>query len=132
MNEIIQDKNELSTAKRMEIVDGSLWFKGYSIYLTAWCKKYLAIKIFDPNYDRRVHLDIKELYREVLLDWELHHFSSIERGIPVPLPPKLFQLEDAVRYFEAKKLIFLTEQSKPMFANSELLNLLGLRIQYVR
>ena len=128
MNEIINALRRkealLKKAGQFELVDHQLWFRGYSIYLTAWCKKYLAMKIFDPEYDRRTVLNIKRIYKELLYDWEIHHLPSRDRNILVPQPPKLFQLEDAAKYLEARGLLTLAEPQKTLFANSEILKLL--------
>jgi hypothetical protein len=90
-----------------EIVSPPLWFEGYSIYRTAWCKKWVAIVIFDPQFAQK-DLSIDELYQSILYEWGIHHYPNDLHGIPVPNPPQMYQLEDAVKYFYYKQVVIET------------------------
>jgi hypothetical protein len=87
-----------------ELISPPLWFEGYSIYRTAWCKKWVAMVILDPQFSQK-DLSIDELYQSILYEWELHHYPNDALGIPVPNPPQLYQLEDAVKYFYYKQVV---------------------------
>lgn len=90
-----------------ELVSPPLWFEGYSIYRTAWCKKWIALVILDPQFAQK-DLSIDELYQSILYEWELHHYPNDRLGIPVPNPPQLYQVEDAVKYFYYKQVVIET------------------------
>ena len=86
-----------------EILSPPLWFPDYSILRTTFCKKWLALIILDPEFkEKEVSMD--ELYQSLLYDWELHHYSNYIRGIPIPNPPTLSQLDDAAKYFYYKQV----------------------------
>jgi hypothetical protein len=90
-----------------EIVSPPLWFEGYSIFRTAWCKKWVALVIFDPDFSQK-QLNIDELYQSILYEWALHHYPNDGLGIRTPNPPQLYQLEDAVKYFYYKQVVIET------------------------
>lgn len=118
----------LKTVKNLEINDDYLWFKGYSIYLTAWCKKYLAILIFNPGFDFNKPFEPKVQYIRMVEKWHSHHWELAQRSMPYANHPKLFQFEDAIAYFQAKQIL-TNVQSIPTFLNlqkSEILRFLNI------
>jgi hypothetical protein len=86
-------------ASKYEIVDSPLWFSGYTIYKTAFCKKWLANIIFDPTFTPN---SSSYLYSKLLYDWELHHIMQTSYQ---PVPPSRKQFEDAIKYFYAKNIL---------------------------
>jgi hypothetical protein len=80
----------------MEIVDNLLWFSGYSIYLTDWCKIYLSIRLHSPKGLEKV--DLARLYRDALLVWYAHHQRHLET---IPTPPRYYHLELAFEYLKS-------------------------------
>jgi hypothetical protein len=92
-----KNKDLLAIAAYVEIVDNKLWFQGYSIYRTAWCKKWIALQVFDPNYQGG-KFDISYHYKQALQDWTLHHLPLLDEQKQMPQPPKLFQFENAFEY----------------------------------
>ena len=90
-----------------EILSPPLWFPYYSVLRTAFCKKWLALIILDPEFKEK-EVSIDKLYQSLLYEWELHHYSNHIRGIPIPTPPHLYQLEDAVKYFYYKQVVIET------------------------
>lgn len=97
LKKIKQDNDLMAIASRSEIVDNKLWFQGYSIYRTAWCKKWIALLIFDPKYQGG-RFNINYHYKQAVQDWRLHHLPLIDAGEPMPEPPRLFQFENAFKY----------------------------------
>lgn len=71
----------------MEIIDNLLWFPGYSVYLTDWCKAYLQVKVNSPQGLKSY--DMVTIYKDILLVWYAHH---LQVEFP-PLPPRLHHLE---------------------------------------
>lgn len=100
-----------------ELIDPPLWFEGYSIYRTAWCKKWVALVILDPQFSQK-DLSIDELYQSILYEWGLHHYQNDVRGIAVPNPPQLYQLEDAVKYFYYKQVVIETVRPSTRYFSS--------------
>jgi hypothetical protein len=100
-----------------ELISPPLWFEGYSIYRTAWCKKWVALVILDPEF-KQTDLSIDELYQSILYEWGLHHYQNDIRGIPVPNPPQFYQLEDAVKYFYYKQVVIETVRPSTRYISS--------------
>ena len=100
-----------------ELISPPLWFEGYSIYRTAWCKKWVALVILDPEFKQK-DLSIDELYQSILYEWELHHYPNDLRGILVPNPPQLYQLEDAVKYFYYKQVVIESVRPSTKYVSS--------------
>lgn len=103
--------NELYLSDRedriQEILDPPLWFEGYSIYRTPWCKMWIALTVFNPYFSQS-QIRIDDLYQSILYEWQLHHYPNDELGIRTPNPPQLFQLEEAVKYFYYKQVVVET------------------------
>ena len=106
-----QDELRLRSNNReyrlQEIINPPFWFEGYSIDRTAWCMMRVAQEIFHPEFTQK-QINIDKLYDSILFEWELHHYSSIERGIKIPTPPQIDQLESAVKYFYYKQVVIET------------------------
>jgi len=100
-----------------ELISPPLWFEGYSIYRTAWCKNWVALVILDPQFTQK-DFSIDELYQSILYEWELHHYPNAPLGIPVPNPPQLYQLEDAVKYFYYKQVVIETIRPSTRYIGS--------------
>jgi hypothetical protein len=104
-------RDELYLNKReyrlQEIINPPLWFQGYSMFRTAWCKKWVALVIFDPEFSQK-QVNIDELYQSILFEWQLHHYPNEELGIKIPNPPQMDQLEAAVKYFYYKQVVIET------------------------
>ena len=100
-----------------ELISPPLWFEGYSIYRTAFCKIWVASVILNPEFKQK-DLSIDDLYRSLLYEWELYHYPNYDRGIPVPNPPQLYQLEDAVKYFYYKQVVIETVRPSTKYISS--------------
>ena len=81
-----------------EIVDNALWTPGYSIYLTHWCKRYLALQIYRQKELSSID-SIDSIYRDILSIWAIHHLPNTENNYPIPIPPRPFHLQQAYSYF---------------------------------
>jgi len=99
-----QVKNNKIRPSALEIVDNQLWFPQYSVYKTSWCLKYVALIVLDPQFND-IEINIDKLYSSALVDWELHHLDNTKQGLPVPDPPYLYQMQDAVNYFIYKNIV---------------------------
>jgi hypothetical protein len=98
--------NSLDTVKPsvLEIISPPLWFPGYSVYRTAFCKKWLALIILDPKFQVKT-LCVDTLFKSLKTDWDLHHYPNISHGLPIPAYPQLYQFDDAVKYFYYKNVV---------------------------
>lgn len=97
-----QREQLINLAARHERVTDLLWSPGYSVYLTAWCKKYLALKLLDHRYPRCARFDEESEYVCMQYYWYNHHVDFL---INIPPPPKLFQFLDAVNYLRVIGII---------------------------
>lgn len=97
----------------MEIIDNLLWFPKYSIYLTDWCKAYLAVKMYSPGGLKEDNL-IK-IYQDVLLVWYAHHHFYDD---PTPDPPRYHHLEIAYNLLMKERM--LTHEIKQKLLLDEL------------
>jgi hypothetical protein len=95
--------NEIITSA-LEIVDNELWFPNYSKYRTSWCLMLLSLLVFNPEFNE-IEINIDKLYSKALVIWELHHLNNAKLGLPVPEPPTLAQMQDAVNYFIIKNMV---------------------------
>lgn len=87
-----------------EIIDNKLWFPDYSKFRTSWCLMYLALFVFRPEFNE-IEVNIDKLYSSALVEWELHHLDNASSGLPMPEPPTLAQMQDAVNYFIIKNMV---------------------------
>jgi hypothetical protein len=102
-NELIVSQENRDTSP-IEIIDNFLWFEGYSKFKTSWCMLFLAGIFLQPHYNE-IEVNMDSIYQSALYAWDLHHLPHMENGIPVPLPPALYQMEEAARYFIHKRVV---------------------------